>query len=233
MDTWLEWARGPLFWAALTFMVLGLARRLGITVWGMVQALRRAGDKDIPSRQVLAATMKWLVPVDRLSNRPLFSMTTVIFHVSIILVPLFLAGHIALWAPVLGFGLPALSNYLATALTLAAVVTAVALVIQRAASPATRVLSRFQDYALPLVVAVPFATGFLVMHPAMNPFSHQAMFLAHILSANLVLVLIPITKLSHVVLLPATQLVSELAWHFPPDAGSKVGLALHKESEPI
>jgi nitrate reductase gamma subunit len=199
----------------------------------MVRVYRRAGDKDIPSRQVLAATLKWLIPVDRLSNRPLLSLTTVVFHVSIILVPLFLAGHIALWEPVLGFGLPALPNALATALTVAALVTAVALVIQRIASPATRVLSRFRDYALPLVVAVPFASGFLVMHPALNPFSYEATLLVHVMSANLVLVLIPITKLSHVVLLPATQLVSELAWHFPPDAGSKVGVALHKESEPI
>jgi len=233
MQTWLEWAGGPLFWAALTFMVLGLARRVAITVWEMVRAYRRAGDKDIPSRQVLAATLKWLVPVDRLSNRPLFSLTTVVFHVSIIVVPLFLAGHIALWKPALGFGLPALPNYLATALTVAAIVAALALVVERIASPATRVLSRFQDYALPLVVAVPFASGFLVMHPGLNPFSYEATLLVHVMSANLVLVLIPITKLSHVVLLPATQLVSELAWHFPPDAGSKVGVALGKESEPI
>jgi hypothetical protein len=53
------------------------------------------------------------------------------------------------------------------------------------------------------------------------------------LSANLLLVLIPLTKLSHMVLLPATQLVTELAWHFPPDAGSKVAVSLGKESEPI
>jgi nitrate reductase gamma subunit len=112
-------------------------------------------------------------------------------------------------------------------------VTALALVVERIASRATRALSRFQDYALPLVVAVPFASGFLVMHPGLNPFPHEATFFAHVMSANLVLVLIPITKLSHIVLLPATQLVSELAWHFPPDAGSRVGGALHKEGEPI
>ena len=233
MEAWLEWARGPVFCAALTFMILGLARRVGITAWELVRALRRAGDKDIPTRQVLAATLRWLVAVDRLGNRLLFSLTTLVFHVSIILVPLFLAGHIALWAPVLGFRLPALPNFLATLLTVAAVVTALALVAERIASRDTRVLSRFQDYALPLVVAAPFASGFLVMHPPMNPFPYEATLLVHVMSANLVLVLIPITKLSHVVLLPATQLVSELAWHFPPDAGSKVAVALDKESEPI
>jgi len=233
METWLEWARGPVFWAALTFMVLGLARRVTITAWEVARAWRRAGDKEIPSRRVLAATLKWLVPLDRLGNRLPFSLTTLVFHISIILVPLFLAGHIALWEPTLGFAWPALPNYLATSLTVAAVVTALALVIERIASPDTRVLSRFQDYALPLVVAVPFASGYLVMHPALNPFSYDATLLTHVMSANFVLILVPVTKLSHVVLLPATQLVSELAWHFPPDAGSEVTVALGKEDEPI
>jgi hypothetical protein len=71
------------------------------------------------------------------------------------------------------------------------------------------------------------------MHPGLNPFPYDVTLLAHVMSANFVLILVPITKLSHVVLLPATQLVSELAWHFPPDAGSKVGAALGKEREAI
>jgi hypothetical protein len=90
-----------------------------------------------------------------------------------------------------------------------------------------------QDYALPLIVALPFASGFLVMHPSWNPFSFDATLLVHVMSANLLLFLIPVTKLSHMILLPITQLVSELAWHFPPDAGSKVAATLGKESKPI
>ena len=233
MEAWLAWARGPMFWAALTFMILGLARRLAITIWEIARAWLRAGDKEVVSRRLLAATLKWLIPTDRLGNRPLFGLTTLVFHVSVILVPLFLAGHIALWGPAVGFAWPALPNSLATLLTVAAIVTALALVIERMASPDARVLSRFQDYALPLAVAVPFISGFLVMHPRLNPFAYEATLLTHVMSANLVLVLAPITKLSHLVLLPATQLVSELAWHFPPDAGSKVGVALGKEGEPI
>jgi nitrate reductase gamma subunit len=233
MEVWLGWARGPLFWAALTFMVLGLARHVAITAWEMVRAVRRAGDKSIPARQVLAATVKWLFPVDRLSNRLFFSLTTVAFHVSVILVPIFLAGHIALWERGIGLSWPALPNLLATLLTVVAVVSALVLVIQRIVSRDTRNLSRFQDYALPLVIAVPFGSGFLVMHPGWNPFPYEATLLTHVLSANVLLILIPITKLSHMVLLPATQLVTELAWHFPPDAGSKVAVSLGKESEPI
>jgi hypothetical protein len=35
------------------------------------------------------------------------------------------------------------------------------------------------------------------------------------------------------ILLPLTQLVSELAWHFPPDAGSRVAITLGKEKESV
>ena len=61
----------------------------------------------------------------------------------------------------------------------------------------------------------------------------DAMLLAHVLSGNLVMILIPLTKLSHVVLMPATQFVSEVSWHYPPDAGSRVAAALGKCKEPI
>lgn len=233
METLLQWLRGPVFWAALTFLILGLTRHVAMTVWGIARAAQRAGDKSFPYGKVFAATMKWLFPAGQLKNRLLFSLTSLVFHVAIILVPIFLAGHIALWERGIGLSWPALPNGLATVLTIAAVATAIALVLQRVASRDTRVLSRFQDYALPLLVALPFASGFLVMHPAWNPISRDLALLIHVLSADTLLFLIPLTKLNHMVLLPTTQLVSELAWHFPPDAGTRVAVALDKANEPI
>lgn len=233
MEAWLDFARGPVFVFAFSFMVLGLIRHLMLTVWEIVRAMRRAGDKTFPYRQVCIATVKWLVPVDKLKNELVYSLTSVLFHVAILIVPIFLVGHIALWARGIGVSWPGIPNSLADVLTIVAVVTAVALVIQRVSARATRTLSRFQDYALPLVIAVPFATGFMVMHPAINPFSFQATLLVHVMSANVVFVLIPITKLSHAILIPGTQVVSEVAWHWPPNAGSKLAVTLGKENEPI
>ena len=233
MELWLQWLRGPVFWAALTFMIVGLFRHVVITVWDLRRAFRRAGDKVIPYRQVFVATIRWMFPLGELRTRLLFTLTSAVFHVAIILVPIFLAGHIALWERGIGVSWPAIPNALATTLTIAAVVTALALVVRRIASRDTRALSRFQDYVLPLTVAAPFASGFFVMHPLLNPFPHETMLLVHVASADLLLFLIPVTKLNHMALLPGMQLASELAWHFPPDAGSKVGAALGKASEPI
>jgi nitrate reductase gamma subunit len=153
--------------------------------------------------------------------------------VGIILVPLFLAGHIKLWREGVGLSWPALPNGIATTLTWIVIATAILVVVQRISARDSRVLSRFQDYALPLFIVVPFLTGFLVMHPAWNPFARDPVLLVHVLSADLLIFMVPLTKLSHMILMPFTQLVSELAWHWPPKAGSQVAAALGKENEPI
>ena len=233
MEAWIDWARGPLFWAAITFMVLGLLRHVLLMSFQIRRAYRRAGDKAVPYSQVAWATFHWLVPFRRAQHRLVLSLTSVLFHVSVIAVPLLVAGHVALIERGTGLGWPALPGLAADVLTIVAVVTAAALVMQRAVAKASRRLSRFQDYALPVIIAVPFATGFLAMHPAMNPFSFDATMLVHVLSADAVLILIPLTKISHCALLPFTQLASQIAWQFPPDAGSKVGAVLGKEGEPV
>ena len=233
MQTWLHWARGPLFWTALAFMVLGLARRLLLVSWEGWRIYVRAGDRSIPLRRVARETLQWLVPARRLRDRWFYSLTTVVMHAAVLLVPLFLAGHVALWRKSVGRSWPALPNPVATILTGAAVAAAIAVVIQRAAARDSRALTRFQDHALPLLIAGIFAAGFLVMHPAWNPFSRDSVLLAHVLGGDLLLLLVPLTKLSHMILLPFTQLVSELSWHFPPDAGSRVAATLGKESEPV
>ncbi len=233
MATWLEWARGPIFIGAFSFMVLGYLRHLLVTFFEIRRHLRRAGDRTIPTLQIFVATLNWLFPLRKLKSQWLFSATSILFHIAILVVPIFLAGHIVLWARGTGLSWPAIPNHLADVLTLVAIVTAVALVIQRLSARATRNLSRFQDYALPLLIAVPFVTGFGVMHPGVNPFSYDATLLVHVMSANLLLVLMPLSKLSHAVLLPGAQYVSEIGWHWPSDAGSKVAIALNKEGEPV
>jgi len=233
MESWLEFARGPLFLFSFSFMVLGLLRHLLITSWQVFAAMRRAGDKSLPYRKIFLSTLKWIFPISKIGDQLLFSLTSIIFHIAILIVPIFLAGHIALWARGFGLSWPAISNTAADLLTIAAVFSAVALVVQRAAAKATRSLSRFQDYSLPLLIALPFVAGYLMTHPAVNPFTYDTTFLVHMLSANLIFVLIPLTKLSHMVLLPEVQLVSEVAWHWPEDAGSRVGVALGKENLPI
>jgi hypothetical protein len=59
------------------------------------------------------------------------------------------------------------------------------------------------------------------------------MVLLHVLGGDLVLIMIPTTKIAHCVLYPFTQLLFQLGWHFPADTGRHVAIALRKENEPV
>lgn len=233
MDTALQWARGPIFWTAFAFMILGLLRLVVITVLDIRHIMRDAGDKSLPVGQLIRTTLSWLFPVRRFTHRITYSLTTIIFHVSIIIVPIFLASHVMLWERSIGLSWPTLSNTVADVLTILAVATALAIVVQRTIFADARRLSRFQDYAIPLLIAVPFASGFVAMHPTINPFPYEATMLVHVMSANILFILIPFSKISHCLLLPFTQFVSEAAWRFPSDCGTQVAVALGKEKQPV
>ena len=92
MEAWLEWARGPVFLFAFTFMVLGMIRHIALTIWETVRAVRRAGDPGIPYRRISRETLQWLFPVGKLKDRLLFSLTSIVFHISILIVPIFLCS---------------------------------------------------------------------------------------------------------------------------------------------
>jgi nitrate reductase gamma subunit len=234
MEHWLEWARGPAFRFAFAVMLLGIARVLILNILGIVTLRRQARDKSIPVRIVVRDTLRWFFPFKRLGSSQLhFTVASFVFHVCIILVPVFLGAHILLWERGLGIGWPAISQTWADWLTLAAIVSSLFLFIRRVRARATRALSRTQDYLLPLIIAVPFVSGYLAMHPAFNPFSYNATMFVHVMSGNLIFVLIPFSKLSHVALFPTTQLISELGWHLAPESGRRVALALGKEGEAI
>ena len=233
MDAWLEWARGPAFIFCFGFMVLGLVRHAVLTAWETARVMRRAGDRALPWRAVAGNTVAWLLPLNLIRRARLFSLTSMAFHVAILVVPVFLAGHVALWRRALGVGWPAIPNGLADVLTIVAVVTAAGLFLLRVTARATRALTRPMDLFLLLALALPFVTGFLVMHPQLNPFAYDSVLFLHVMSANVVFLLVPTTKLAHVVLLPGMQLVSEAGWHWPADGGSRVGTALGKEAEGV
>lgn len=88
-----------------------------------------------------------------------------------------------------------------------------------------RAMSTLIDYALLILIFLPFATGFLASHPAINPFPWDIMMLTHLLSAELLFIIIPFTKLAHIVLF-AFDRISAIHWQLRPGAGNKVAEAL-------
>jgi nitrate reductase gamma subunit len=97
----------------------------------------------------------------------------------------------------------------------------------------SRELTTTADVTVLLLLLVVTASGFWAAHPLSSPATPRAMLLVHLLAANLVLFVTPLTKIVHCVLAPLNQLVSEVAWHFPAESGAHVAIALGKENDPV
>jgi nitrate reductase gamma subunit len=234
METVTDFARGPLFRLSFAIMTLGLLRILILDVYGAFEAYRKAGDRTLPWGLMIRRSAQWLFPVNRVfRNRPVYSVLSMIFHIGLLLVPIFLFAHVQLWHKVIGIAWPSLPKLWADWLTIVTIVCALALLIGRMANRSSSFISRKQDYLWPLLLSIPLVTGYVCANIQVNPSIYQVSMLAHILSGELVFVLIPFTKIAHCVLMPLSQFISTLAWKFPAGTDDDVCTTLNKKGAPV
>jgi nitrate reductase gamma subunit len=226
MEQWIDFAQGPLFALTFLIMILGLSRHVVIQVYSLIMRKGRR-LRNAPWRKILREAGSWVVPVGHLiPGTKFFSVVSYLFHVGILVVPLFLADHIALWQRFLNVDLPEIGYAWADFLTLFTIGCALVLLSVRTLSQRVRSMSRRSDYTLLVAILAPFASGYLAMHPQYNPLRWNVMMLIHILSAELLFVVIPFTKLAHIVLFFFDR-ISQLHWQLRPGAGDKVAEVLY------
>ena len=192
MESWLAYVRGPVFLATFLFMILALFRLAALHVLAMRAALQRSMNSKVNAGVMIMSVVQWLVPSSHVFKaRPMFTLTSFAWHVVLILTPLLFVSHVLLWERGLATFIPyvqsvnfpdvlELNKHLGDALTLAVVVLTAIMFVFRAANPASRALSEPIDYVLLALLAVPFVTGFLAAHPAMNPVPYNFTMLLHI-----------------------------------------------------
>lgn len=226
MNAWIEFAQGPLFAFTFLVMILGLARLVLIQVYS-IGAGKGRRLRNAPWRRILSDAVTWIVPIRHLiPGTEVFSSVSYLFHIGVLVVPLFLADHIVLWEGLLGVNLSSIGYGLADTLTVFTICCILVLLGFRASSRRLRSMSRRADYGLLLAVLLPFASGYMARHPQYNMLSWEAMMLVHILSAEALFLLIPFTKLAHIVLFFFDR-ISGLHWQLRPGAGDKVAEALY------
>jgi nitrate reductase gamma subunit len=225
MEGMIAFAKGPLFAVTFGVMALGLIRLIVLQVYTLV-ADKGARIRNAPWRKITREASTWVLPFRHLiRGTVVFSMASYLSHFGMIIVPLFLADHVVLWERFLGVGLPAIGFTLADALTLLTLACLLVLLGCRIFVPRHRAVSRPVDFGLLVLIIVPFGAGFLASHPSVNPFRWDVVMLVHLLSAEMLMVVVPFTKLSHVVLF-AFDRISEVHWQLRPGAGDKVAEAL-------
>jgi nitrate reductase gamma subunit len=192
-----ELVRGPFAWIALIVFILGSVYRI-VVLWA-----RGKKEKTLyPLQSVKDAVRSILHGVipfgaTHMRKQPLFTIITFIFHICVVLLPIFLLGHIVLlyesWK-ILWWSMP---DILADIMTLMVILACVYFFIRRRVVPEVKMVTRPGDYILLFVILLPFLTGFLAYHQ-WGPY--RPMLILHILSGEILLVSIPFSKLVHMIM---------------------------------
>jgi nitrate reductase gamma subunit len=125
---------------------------------------------------------------------PLITVVTSVFHVFLILVPIFLLGHNILLDQSWGLSLWSLPESITDILTLVFLICVAFFLGRRLFLSRVRAITTPYDYVILLIVAAPFLTGFIAYH---QWFNYDTVITLHILAGEVMLISIPFTKLGH------------------------------------
>ena len=198
-----SFVEGPLLWVAfLTFVIGSLIR----ATMFFSESLKK--DKIIYQhfswKYIFATFGRWMLPLNKdVAKNPVFTILAYIFHVCLIVVPIWLSGHITLWEESrFEWSWTSMPDGLADWMTLIFLAIALFFLLRRIILADIRLISTFSDYFLLIVTALPFLTGYFLTHGTLDDiaFLGDNMQIIHMLSGELMLILIPFTKLSHFIL---------------------------------
>ncbi len=192
----LLFVKGPLFDWALAIFALGLmARILEILALGRRRnfAEPRAGEWLPGLRTVLTRTV---ADPGTFQRAPFNVVVGLLWHIGFLIALLLFIPHIALIESLLGIYWPGLPNPIVDLVTAVTLVALVATLVHRLTHPVKRRISTFEDYLVWALTFLLVLTGYLAYHRIVNPYP-LALGL-HILTAEIFLILLPFTKLTHI-----------------------------------
>lgn len=199
---------GPCLYIAMAVFTIGLIGRFVLYFLGLDWKLDRVAYKAHMGQGLkggIHSALKWLVPfaTHGWRSQPLAAIGFFLLHLGVVLVPIFLLGHNVILQQRFGFSLPTLPQGIADALTILSLVGLAIMLLRRLLLPNVRILTTGQDYLLIVLVLIPLVTGFLAVQGFGN---YKALLLCHIISGEVLLVLAPFTKLSHIALYFASRM---------------------------
>lgn len=235
MENLLDFLKGPFFRFSFAIMILGLLRIFILAIVNGLEAKSKAKDKTLPMNYVKKLTFGYVFPIRAFRTKPVYSLVSILFHIGLIITPIFLFDHALLFSNSISFSWIALtlSKNWADNLTILTIFAGTLLVIMRVSDRKSRFISRKQDFLWPLIMLVPFITGWIAANLTLKPDTYKFYMIIHILAGNIIFLLLPFTKIAHCVLLPLSQWITARSWKFVPQAGEKVEKILGKEGRKL
>jgi nitrate reductase gamma subunit len=118
-----------------------------------------------------------------------------VFHIGLAIIIFLFIPHIKLIESLVGVSWPGLPSQVVDLVTVVTLAAMIVLLADRIMKPTKRYLSGFQDWFTWTLTFLPVLTGWLAVQHLLLPYT--TMLALHILTAELLLVFIPFTKLFH------------------------------------
>lgn len=203
MNALYQFVSGPLVWAAFVLFIGG-------SFWRLYSLATLAKKKDnyvyeyFSLPHALRSIMHWVIPFMNESSKknPALTMVAFVFHLFLLVAPLFVIGHIAMLDKALGISWATLPDGLADAMSFAVVGACIFFAVRRMTVPEVKYVTSASDWAILALAAAPFVTGILAYHQI---FDSKFMTILHMLSGEAMLVAIPFTRLSHMLYAALTR----------------------------
>ena len=193
---------GPGLWLSIGICLVGLFIRGVFYVKGLNWQLDRVAYTAHPKAGIKGALRSiffWVLPFGTRSWRtqPLMTILFFVFHTGAVGIPLFLAAHNMMLQEKLGFSFASMNQTIADVISWGVIISAVFLSIRRMVLPEVRILTTPYDYLILFLSAAPFITGLICRYELGN---YSVFLIVHIIFGEILLISIPFTKLSHILL---------------------------------
>ncbi len=191
----LTWVRGPGVKIAVGIFVLGV-------IWRLLEVYTLGRRKDLSEPRHAPRATGWhtlirrTMPIPGMMKRS--GVTYVAgygFHIGLFVVVLLFAPHIKLIQSLVGLSWPNLPSQVVDLVAVVTLACMVVVLVDRINKPVKRYLSTFEDWFTWAVTFLPVLTGYMAARHLLVPYT--TMLGLHILSAEILLMVLPFTKLFH------------------------------------
>ena len=179
---------GPLLRVVFLIVFAGIITRICFFLYVAIKADK---NTDYKLTHLLSILGRAFVPFhSAITKQPIYAILRYIFHICLIVVPIWLSGHVALWEESrFEWGWTALPDVWADWMTVLFLALATYFLIRRLILPDIRLSSTASDYLLIIITGLPFMTGYFLMHGSLDaiPFLGDNMRIIHVLSGETML----------------------------------------------
>jgi formate hydrogenlyase subunit 6/NADH:ubiquinone oxidoreductase subunit I len=165
-----SFVEGQLLWIVFLIFIIGIITRVAFFFYAIIKSGK---DKDFRWRYILAAFGRSLLPFhNAVPKKPVYSTLRYIFHICLVVVPIWLSGHIVLWEESrFEWGWSPLPDAWADWMTLLFLGLATYFLIRRIIFTDIRLASSKSDYFLIILTGLPFMTGYFLTHGSLDSIS--------------------------------------------------------------